>query len=182
VGNQELRKEILRSHDPIVMDLMTTDVISLTEDDSLETLDELMKWKHLRHVPITDESGCLVGLVTQKDFLTVAISKFAHLSKSDLSELYSSIPISQIMCRKFNTTEPDTPLSDAAQHLFRDRHGCLPVIQGHRLVGMLTESDFVKAFFDWKVRIQAGAGQRPLHAVMREAHSGETAARSLKTH
>lgn len=129
-----------------VKDLMTAGVITLTPEDSLRALRDLLAAKTLRHVPITDGNGILLGLVTQRDFLTVAVSKLADIERSELDEIYGRILIRDVMGKKVTTVSPDMPLGEAASIMFQNKYGCLPVVESGRLSGILTEADFVKAF------------------------------------
>lgn len=139
---------------PRVRDLMSSDVITLSEEDSLKALQEVLKWKAIRHVPITDTKGTLVGLVTQRDFLTVAVSKLAHLNPEDLDALYTGVKIKDIMGRKVTTIASNRPLTEAALVMYEHKYGCLPVVDDGRLVGIITEADFVKAFLEWDARFK----------------------------
>lgn len=130
----------------VVSDLMTREVFTMTKEDSLRALRDVFNLKRIRHVPITDENDNLVGLVTQRDFLTVAVSKFAHFDRFEIDEIYQKIQIGEIMGKKLATVDPQTPAGKAAELMFRNKYGCLPVVSGKRLVGILTEADFVRAF------------------------------------
>lgn len=132
--------------EPRVRDLMSTELITMSPDDSLKDLAKLFDWKAIRHVPIADESGRLVGLVTQRDYLTVAISKFAQLNKAAVEAVYSQIKIRDFMGRKVTAISPETPLREAAQIMLEHKYGCLPVVSDDKLVGIITEADFTRAF------------------------------------
>lgn len=129
-----------------VRDLMSTELITMDPDETLRDLAKLFEWKAIRHVPITDDSERLVGLVTHRDYLTVAISKFAQLNKAEIDEVYSHIKIRDFMGRKIAAATPETPLRAAAQMMLENKYGCLPVVDGEKLVGIITEADFVRAF------------------------------------
>ncbi len=141
-------------YDPRVADLMTREVITLSEEDDLKILRDLLDLKAIRHVPVTRDGDYLVGLVTQRDFLTVAVSKLAHEDPQILDAIYSSLKIKDVMGKKVRTISPDAPLSDAARLMTEHKFGCLPVVEDGRLVGIITESDFVKAFLEWSVKFR----------------------------
>ncbi|MCM2323262.1 MAG: CBS domain-containing protein [Oligoflexia bacterium] len=124
---------------------MTSDVFCLHADDTLKDLDEVLTWKKFRHVPVIDDERRLVGLVTHRDFLTLAISKLAKVRKEETFGLYSGVRIGDVMGKKVTTIGPDAKLSEAAEVMLKYRFGCLPVVQDSRLVGIITESDFVRA-------------------------------------
>jgi CBS domain-containing membrane protein len=140
--------DIKAMYSPKVRDLMTPDPVSLTPSDSVKTLIDLMHWKSIRHVPITNVENQVIGLVSHRDFLTIAVSRLADIPPHELDGIYSTITIEHIMGRKVMTTTPDANLSDAAQLMFAHKYGCLPVVEEGKLVGILTESDFVRAFVE----------------------------------
>lgn len=137
------------SFEPTVRNLMSTDLFTLNEDDNIETLEELMKWRRIRHVPIVSLEGQLVGLITHRDFLKIAVSELARITKGEKQKIYRSIPVTEIMGHKVITVEPETSLREAAGLLYQHKIGCLPVVKNEKLVGIITEADFVKAFTLW---------------------------------
>lgn len=147
---------------PCVRDLMTPDPFTLLVDDNLKVLEELMEWRNIRHVPVVDQNGLLVGLVTHRDFLRLAISQLAEVKKSEVDKLYSEISIGRIMGKKVVSVSPETSLQEAAEIMTKNKYGCLPVTTGDQLVGIITEADFVKAFYDWDAFFTDGNGtQKP---------------------
>lgn len=132
-----------------VADLMSTEVFTLSKDDTLKTLHDVFDHETIRHVPIIDENRQVVGLVSQRDFLKYAVSNFVHISKHDIDSLYSKTRISEIMGRKVTTVSSETPVSVAGATMLKNKYGCLPVVDQDRLVGILTESDFVEAFVSY---------------------------------
>ncbi|MBI3554897.1 MAG: CBS domain-containing protein [Deltaproteobacteria bacterium] len=132
-----------------VKELMSTELLTLFKDDTLKSLQDLFDLKMIRHVPIVDDDRMLVGLVSQRDFLKFSVSKLARIGKDDADELYSKTRISEIMGKKVMTVSPGTPLSVAGAAMLKHKYGCLPVIDKDRLVGIITESDFVEAFVSY---------------------------------
>ncbi|MCB0384513.1 MAG: CBS domain-containing protein [Bdellovibrionales bacterium] len=138
--------------EPQVKDLMTKEVFTLFEDDNIKFLKDLMKWQRIRHVPVVNQDNVLVGLVTHRDFLKAAISRLAQVEETDESSLYREIPVSEVMRRNVTTVNVDTSLSKAAELMFTQKYGCLPVVEGGRLAGIITEADFVRSFYEWNVK------------------------------
>jgi CBS domain-containing membrane protein len=137
---------------PTVGDLMTRDLFTLLPDDSLKILEELMAWQKIRHVPVIDQDQKLVGLISQRDFLKIAISKLSHLPQKEVDKVYSDIHVGEIMGKNIRKVTQDLPLRDAAQLMSRKKLGCLPVVDyENKLIGIITESDFVKSFYEWDV-------------------------------
>lgn len=132
-----------------VRDLMTDDVISLSPLDDLTELLDRMADEHIRHMPIVDRDGDLVGLVTDRSLAQIALSGDAgELTLSAQRELLRRRRIREIMTTEVDTVEPDQSLREAAELLLENKVGCLPVVEGNHVVGILTESDFVRRFLE----------------------------------
>ncbi len=129
-----------------VRDLMTDRVFALGPNDDLEALYDLMDEKHVRHVPIVDREGDLVGLVTQRDLWRSALGPQDNLPLSMQHDLMRRRKVRELMATEIDTVEPDEELQTAAVMLIENKIGCLPVVEGERLVGILTESDFVRHY------------------------------------
>jgi CBS domain-containing membrane protein len=126
-----------------VLDLMTKDVVTINEDESLEVAEQIMEAGRIHHLPVVSKSGRLVGLVTHADLLRAAVSVLAEPSPNEEEEIKAAVPASVVMSRHISTVAPDTPALRAAEILRRHKYGCLPVVDGGRLVGIVTEGDFV---------------------------------------
>jgi CBS domain-containing membrane protein len=132
----------------LVRDLMTERVFTLKTRDDLATLYDLMDSRHVRHVPIVDGDGELVGLVTDRDLSRSALGAVEELPLSVEREMLRRRRIHDIMATEPDTIEPDATLKEAAQILLENKVGCLPVVEGLHLVGILTEADFVRDFLE----------------------------------
>jgi CBS domain-containing membrane protein len=139
-----------RTEDPvlIVRDLMTSRVYSLRPTNNLAAAYELMTAEHVRHVPIIDGEGDLVGLVSHRDLLRSGFIEGEELPISVQQQKLWRKKLREVMATEVETTEPDADLREAAQTLFENKLGCLPVVEGTRLVGILTEADFVRYFIE----------------------------------
>ena len=127
-----------------VRDLMTRDVVSAQPGDSLARLRNLMIDRDVRHMPVTEGEGNLVGLVSQRDLLRNHL-----IEQTDVPDFIEDALLERLLVREVMTTgvvsvEPDSDIREAAQIMFENKYGCLPVVEGNRLVGILTESDFVR--------------------------------------
>jgi CBS domain-containing membrane protein len=131
-----------------VRDLMTPNPYTLQPRDTLAALYDLMDTRRVRHVPIVDRDGELVGLLTHTDLAMSALGSLSDLPLSQERDLLQRRRIREVMITEVETVDPDTPLTDAASTLFENKIGCLPVVEGYRLVGILTESDFVRRFVE----------------------------------
>ena len=125
-----------------VAEIMIREPYTLTCNDSLLDARNLMAEHHIRHVPIIDSTGCLVGLVSQRDMLASADSSlFANRAEGDSKEVYVSL--SSVMSTPVKTAEPHDGLRGTAMRLQKNKLGCLPVVEEGKLVGIITDSDFV---------------------------------------
>ncbi len=127
-----------------VQDLMSMDVLSIREDESIARARTMMEVARIRHVPVVDREGDFVGLITHRDVLAVTVSRLANITDEVQADLDEGIKAREIMNSDVCTVEPDTRLRDAAEVLLRHKYGCLPVLEGRRLVGLLTEADFLR--------------------------------------
>ncbi len=136
-----------------VRDVMTKAPLTIDPEAAVGTALDLMRAKHVRHLPVVDESGALVGLVTDRDLrhaaLAPAVQEFlsvrAHRMARQLNATLENLRVRDVMTWAVVTTTPDTPVLFAALIMFESRVGSLPVLEGGRVVGLLTEQDVLKA-------------------------------------
>jgi CBS domain-containing protein/gamma-glutamylcysteine synthetase len=113
---------------------MSTDLFTVHPEDLIDLAASVMDWEHLRHVPVEDHEGHLVGLVTHRQLLRLVGKGEAGLS----------VAVREIMRPDPQTVTPETTTL-AALDLMRTRKlGCLPVVKHGKLVGIVTESDFIE--------------------------------------
>lgn len=129
----------------LVRDLMTEKVYTLSPAEDLATLYDLMDFRRVRHVPIL-ENGEVVGLVTSTELSRCALGQVENLTLSAGRDLLRRQRVRDIMSSEPDTIEPDALLNEAAEILLDNKVGCLPVVEGLKLVGILTEADFVRDF------------------------------------
>jgi CBS domain-containing protein len=115
---------------------MTTEIISVHEDEPVDLVANLMEWERIRHVPVEDHDHRLVGLVSYRAILRL-------LGQGGSEKDSSPIAVSEIMRRDPITVGPDAPTLEAIDLMRRHQVGCLPVVQEGRLVGIVTEHDFM---------------------------------------
>lgn len=128
-----------------VGELMTSKVFTLLKSDSLSDVRMLMDLARIRHIPVTDGENHFLGLVTHRDLLAYAVSHLADIKREERNEIESAILVGDIMRTDVTTTTADARLTDAAQILYRNKYGCLPVLDDRKtLVGIVTEADFLR--------------------------------------
>ena len=112
---------------------MTTDLFTVQADHSIEMVANLMIWERIRHVPVEDAQHQLVGVITHRAVLRFLMSGGSPRRTA----------VADIMKRDVATVAPDTATLDALQLMRKLRVGCLPVVADGRLVGIVTEEDFM---------------------------------------
>ncbi len=128
----------------LVRDLMATELVTLTEDDTLAHAQRCMARGRIRHLPVV-RGRRLVGLLTHRDLLAAAFSIFAEVEASEQRRIFVTVPVVEAMHRDLVTVGPDVPVKQAAAILLENKYGCLPVVdETHDLVGILTEADFLR--------------------------------------
>ncbi|MDM8569594.1 CBS domain-containing protein [Thiotrichales bacterium HSG1] len=127
-----------------VKDLMSHELYTLKPTDTIQQARELMLKKRIRHIPIIEENGKFAGLLTKQDVLEVSVSALADIGLKERNELESHVPISEVMISEVVIAEENTNLIKAANFMLQQKHGCLPVFKDSKIIGILTESDFVK--------------------------------------
>ena len=127
-----------------VSELMSTEVLTLLETASVAEARQLMASERVRHLPVLNADQEVVGLLTQRDLLSVGISRLADVESYEREALEATIPVSEVMTKNVTMVEEHTNLREAAQHMLEHKVGCLPVIGDGKLAGIVTESDFLK--------------------------------------
>jgi CBS domain-containing membrane protein len=124
---------------------MSSPVVTFFEEQTLPLAEDVMRFKHLRHLPVVDDELRLVGLVTHRDLLRAQISTMTGLTDDQRRAREEEVTVRQIMTRDVWTVTPSTLASVAGATLADHQYGCLPVVDhAHRLVGILTEHDFLR--------------------------------------
>jgi CBS domain-containing protein len=122
-----------------VSQYMSTDIFTVRPDDPVELVADLMGWERIRHVPVEDERGKLVGLVSYRGVLR----HLTGLHKYPPQPGGSGVAVSDIMKRELITVTPETTTQEAIALMKKYRIGCLPVVQNEHIVAVLTEEDFL---------------------------------------
>ena len=121
-------------------EIMSTEVQTLRPDDSLEDANYCLGAQGFRHLPIVDNDGALVGLVTQTDVLAASGS---NLEGQQLERHPAEIRVSEFMTKDVETVDERASIRQAALYLQKHKLGCLPVVTDGKLKGIITDTDFV---------------------------------------
>ncbi len=131
---------------PVVRDYMTPDPVTLEPEDSLMRVLELMRLRGVRHIPVV-LAGELVGLVAEGDVKRAEPSTLSD-TQDHFNQVMEDTPLSRIMIHEPLTVTADTPLLKAVETLYSTKYGSLPVVEGGRLIGILTDNDLLHALVD----------------------------------
>lgn len=149
----------------LVRSRMTPHVHTASPDTTLADVLSITRAHRIRHVPIV-ENDRLVGLVTDRD-LRLAMPPIWADKHGELMEALHTKRVGELMTTDIVTASPETPVEEAAVLLYTHRIGCLPIIEDDRLVGILTETDLLRAFADLfgtrtpSVRVEVQMPNRP---------------------
>ncbi|WP_429157429.1 CBS domain-containing protein [Aeromonas veronii] len=124
-------------------EIMIEHPFTLGPSNSVKQAMDLMQQERIRHIPIVDEQHHLLGLVTLTDILATRESKLLLISPEREAEFTDSVQLDEIMTRQVASVDPHAGIKEAALYLQRHRYGCLPVLKGRKLIGIVTESDFI---------------------------------------
>ena len=127
-----------------VRDLMSTEVATLHRNDQLSIADDVMRLGRIRHLPVLDDEEQVVGIVSQRDLFRGALARALGYGAHAQQKLLGQLLVKEIMTNDPISIAPDAPLAEAARLMLERKVGALLVVEAGRLVGILTESDFVK--------------------------------------
>jgi acetoin utilization protein AcuB len=124
--------------------------VTISPDASFFEARNLIHEKGVRHLPVVDKSGKLVGIVTDRDIREAAPSDATLLSVQELNYLLGKLKVSAFMTpkEKLITITPDTLIEEAVQLMHDHKIGCLPVMEGDKLYGIFTETDALAHLVD----------------------------------
>ncbi len=118
-----------------VSDFMVTDIFSVQKDDIIDLVAEMMTWRKIRHTPVEDSKGNLVGLISSRQLIHYLIKNKRTKKTATVADIMINEPI---------TITEDATIMDAMKLMRENKIGCLPVTKGKELVGIITEMDFLR--------------------------------------
>jgi CBS domain-containing protein len=145
-----------------VSDFMTKDVVTCTVDQTVEVAAKLMAEKGFSVMPIVDEEANLVGIITESDFVGRELNVPHALASikqlfgqtfyfQDVEKIYSETKgkkLSSIMTSKIHSIAPEASLNDVINFMISKKLKRLPVVEGKKIVGIITRKDLLKAFLE----------------------------------
>jgi CBS domain-containing membrane protein len=122
---------------------MSPEVTSLRHNDALVIADDVMRLGRIRHLPVLDDDQRLVGIVSQRDLFRGALARALGYGAHAQQKLLGQLIVKEVMTTDPVTIGPDAPITEAAALMIQRKIGCLVVMEGEKIVGLLTEGDFV---------------------------------------
>jgi CBS domain-containing membrane protein len=126
-----------------VEQLMTRDVRTIGRNEKVAIADELMRAGHFRHIVVVDEDESLAGVVSQRDIVFSVLGWQLGQGSNAHRRALESVLAKELMQTQIVTIAPEAPIGQAAQLMTKHKVGCLPVMDGSDLVGIITEGDFL---------------------------------------
>jgi acetoin utilization protein AcuB len=126
-----------------VSEIMSRGLITVDKNASLRRARRILDQHRIRHLLVMDGKR-LVGIVTDRDLRRAAPSSKSPLTISEREEFMDELKVVEVMSRKLITASPDTTVREAAKVMVSEKIGCLPVVNGNQLVGIVTETDLLE--------------------------------------
>ena len=128
---------------PSVSHLMSPSVITISASASLASAEVLMRRHHIHHLVVVEAEGHVIGVLSDHDVAAMMPSTVQRHSRREQSDAIAGVAVKDAMTRHPITVAPDLPAAEAARLLLREQIGSVPVIWRDKLVGIVTERDFL---------------------------------------
>lgn len=126
-----------------VEELMARQVETIGRNDNLRRAADVMTRERIRHLPVLEE-GRLVGILTQRDVLEAGMSSALGYGEKARREFLVTIPVKEVMTDEVVTIGPQEDARRVAELMLEHQIGCVPVIEGTKLIGLITETDLLR--------------------------------------
>ena len=128
-----------------VRDIMSDQIVTISSDDTLSTVEDIMTLGGVRHMPVV-RGGQLVGVVSERDLLRASLSNLTAFGTEQRRAFLHAVEIKRVMSAPPVVIHSDATVNEAARLMAERKIGCLPVVDREKLVGMLTETDVLRYF------------------------------------
>ena len=129
--------------DKKVRDIMSTQLKTLERNDTLRLARDIMAQRRIRHFPVVD-AGKLVGVVSQRDLFRATLGSVMKYGEVAERAFLASVAVKEVLSEPAITISADALVKKAARLMIEKQIGCLPVMEGGNLVGIVTETDILK--------------------------------------
>ncbi len=132
-----------------VKNWMKTDVVTASKGDSFYKVAKSMRDMKIRHMPVVDENGKVIGMISDRDVRLASPSAATSLSRGEIGYLLEKITVAEIMNHQLFTVKSDTTIEYASKIMKENKIGALPVIgDGGKIIGIISTIDILEAFYD----------------------------------
>jgi len=125
-----------------VKEVMVKEVATLDINDELSLANDIMRLGRIRHLPVVDGTR-LAGIISERDLFRSSLAQALGYGSEATRDLMKKLHIKDVMVPKVVTVSPETELCEATKIMVEQKIGCLPVVEGGRLVGLITETDIL---------------------------------------
>jgi CBS domain-containing membrane protein len=125
-----------------VKEVMVKEIATLDVNDELSLANDIMRLGRIRHLPVVDD-GRLAGIISERDLFRSSLAQALGYGGQASRDLMKTLRIKDIMVKEVTTISPDAKLCDAIRLMMDKKIGCLPVVEGDHLVGLITETDIM---------------------------------------
>lgn len=132
----------------LVKDRMTSSPVTIRTDTNLKEALDLVRSSPFRHLPVLDENGDLVGIVTEKSLVYASPTSSTTLSVFEVDYILSRTKVGQVIQGDVITVGPGLPIEEAARVMIDHRIGCLPVVEDRKLIGIISDTDIFRVFVE----------------------------------
>ncbi len=129
--------------DSTVREIMMASPVTLAPGDTLDLANDIMSLGRIRHIPIVEDSR-VAGIVSQRDLFGAAVGVVMGLKGKEAKDLLKSFRIKEVMRHPAITISPDASIKEAAHLMAEKKIGCLPVVDGENLVGLVTLTNILR--------------------------------------
>ena len=126
-----------------VRDIMGRNVVTISASERMSTVEDIMTLGHVRHMPVV-QGGKLVGVVSERDLLRASLSVLSEHRGPERRAFLHVVEIVRVMSTPPVVIGPNASVDEAALVMAEKKIGCLPVVEGDQLVGMVTETDVLR--------------------------------------
>uniref|UniRef100_A0A7V4G7X8 CBS domain-containing protein n=1 Tax=Desulfobacca acetoxidans TaxID=60893 RepID=A0A7V4G7X8_9BACT len=128
-----------------VRDIMVKELATLDINDELSLANDIMRLGRIRHLPVL-EGETLVGIISERDLFRSSLAQALGYGDKGSREVMKTLRIKDVMVKQVVSVSPDLPLKDAVVLMVERKIGCLPVVEGGKLVGLITETDILMQY------------------------------------
>lgn len=126
-----------------VQEIMIREPATLARNDALDLADDIMRLGRIRHLPVVEDDR-VVGVVSQRDLFRSALASALGYGEKAQRGLMQTLLVKEVMSTPVVTVAPECAVREAARLMVEKKIGCLPVVSGEALVGIVTETDMLK--------------------------------------